>query len=169
MTYRTFFVLRFSFSNGPDDVGRWQRATFFLFFFFFSSRGPLLDWFGQIMLYSHWSTQTWRSTNACVPATDLAVVCTLIEPSNAGAYWAMPHSDFLVGWAVLHSKFLSQVLQVRYRLSRTLNPAKQGLSWAMPHSYCLAWLSSATLKIFIWGVSCQIPLIQVIEPSNAGA
>ena len=51
-----------------------------------SSRGPLLDWFGQIMLYSHWSTQTWRSTNACVPATDLAVVCTLIEPSNAGAY-----------------------------------------------------------------------------------
>ena len=73
-----------SFSNGPDDVGRWQRATFkFLFFFF---RGPLLDWFGQIMLYSHWSTQTWRSTNACVPATDEAVVCTLIEPSNAGAY-----------------------------------------------------------------------------------
>ena len=23
------------FSNGPDNVGRWQRATFFLFFFFF--------------------------------------------------------------------------------------------------------------------------------------
>ena len=52
----------------------------------FSFRGPLLDWFGQIMLYSHWLTQTWRSTNACVPATDEAVVCTLIEPSNAGAY-----------------------------------------------------------------------------------
>ena len=55
--------------------------VFFLFF-----RGPLLDWFGQIMLYSHWSTQTWRSTNACDPATDEAVVCALIEPSNAGAY-----------------------------------------------------------------------------------
>ena len=54
--------------------------------FLSSFRGPLLDWFGQIMLYSHWSTQTWRSTNACVPATDEAVVCTLIEPSNAGAY-----------------------------------------------------------------------------------
>ena len=23
------------FSNGPDDVGRWQRATFLLLFFFF--------------------------------------------------------------------------------------------------------------------------------------
>ena len=23
------------FSNGPDDVGRWQRATFFLLFFLF--------------------------------------------------------------------------------------------------------------------------------------
>ena len=74
-------MIKSYFSNGPDDVGRWQRATFIQF-----SRGPLLDWFGQIMLYSHWSTQTWRSTNACVPATDLAVVCTLIEPSNAGAY-----------------------------------------------------------------------------------
>ena len=73
------------FSTGPDGVGRWQRATFF-FLYLFSFRGPLLDWFRQIMLYSHWSTQTWRSTNACVPATDEAVVCTLIEPSNAGAY-----------------------------------------------------------------------------------
>ena len=52
-------------------------------FSFSSSRGTLLDWFGQIMLYSHWSTQTWRSTNAWAPATDEAVVCTLIEPSNA--------------------------------------------------------------------------------------
>ena len=51
-----------------------------------SFSGPLSDWLGQIMLYSHWSTQTWRSTNTCVPATDEAVVCTLIEPSNAGAY-----------------------------------------------------------------------------------
>ena len=53
---------------------------------FSSFKGPLLDWFGQIILYSHWSTQIWRSTNACVPASDEAVVCTLIEPSNAGAY-----------------------------------------------------------------------------------
>ena len=63
-------------------VSKGPHFSFFLFF----SRGPLLDWFTQIMLYSHWSTQTWRSTNACVPATDEAVVCTLIEPSNAGAY-----------------------------------------------------------------------------------
>ena len=49
----------------------------------FFIRGPLLDWFGQIMLYSHWSTQTCRSTKACAPATDEAVVCTLIEPGNA--------------------------------------------------------------------------------------
>ena len=35
-------------------------------------------------LYSHWSTQTWRSTNACVPATDEAVVCTLIDPAMQG-------------------------------------------------------------------------------------
>ena len=34
-----------SFSNGPDDVGRWQRATFF-FFFFFSSPGDLY-WIGS--------------------------------------------------------------------------------------------------------------------------
>ena len=25
----------FCFSNGPDDVGRWQRATFFLFSFYY--------------------------------------------------------------------------------------------------------------------------------------
>ena len=62
------------------------KEIHFFFFFSFFFRGPLLDWSGQIMLYSHWSTQTWRSTNACVPATDEAVVCTLIEPSNAGAY-----------------------------------------------------------------------------------
>ena len=71
------------FFHPPGRVRRWQRATFFSSFF---SRGPLLEWFGQIMLYSHWLTQTWRSTQACVPATDEAVVCTLIEPSNAGAY-----------------------------------------------------------------------------------
>ena len=35
------------------------------FFSFFSSRGPLLDWFRQIMLYSHWSTQTECSTHSC--------------------------------------------------------------------------------------------------------
>ena len=61
------------FSNGPDDVGRWQRATFKFFF-----RGPLLDWFRQIMLYSHWSTQTWCSTHARLPATDKAVLYTLM-------------------------------------------------------------------------------------------
>ena len=30
----------FHFSNGPDDVGRWQRATFkFFFLFFFHIQG----------------------------------------------------------------------------------------------------------------------------------
>ena len=122
---RKFFdktILRPLFPTAPtiSAVGKEPHLSSFFFFYFF--RGPLLDWFGQIMLYSHWSTQTWRSTNAGGPATDKAVVCTLIEPSN----WAMPHSDFL------------------------------------------AWLSSAALKIFISGVSSQIPLIQEIEPSKAG-
>ena len=77
----SFFII---FPTAPtmSAVGKEPHLSFFLLFF----RGPLLDWFGQIMLYSHWSTQTWCSTNACVPATDEAVVCTLIEPSNAGAY-----------------------------------------------------------------------------------
>ena len=110
------FVWIFPTATTMSAVGK-EPHFFFSFSSLFSSRGSLLDWFGQIRLYSHWSTQTWRSTNACVPATDEAVVCTLIEPSNAGAYWAMPHSDFL------------------------------------------AWLSSAALKIFISGVSSQIPFI----------
>ena len=74
-------TLSFIFPTAPtmSAVGKEPH----LFFSFSSSiRGPLLDWFGQIMLYSHWSTQTWRSTNAGGPATDEAVVCTLIEPSN---------------------------------------------------------------------------------------
>ena len=30
---------RFDFSNGPDDVGRWQRATFKFLFSFFHIQG----------------------------------------------------------------------------------------------------------------------------------
>ena len=33
------------------------------------------------------------------------------------------------------------------------------LGWAMPHSDFLAWLSSATLKIFILGISSQILML----------
>ena len=54
------------------------KEPHFFFFFSFFFRGPLLDWLGQIMLYSHWSTQTWRSTHECVPAIDEAVLCTLM-------------------------------------------------------------------------------------------
>ena len=81
------FHKHWPFSNGPNDVSRWQRGTFFLlfFFFFFLLWWPLLDWLRQIMLYFHWSTQNWCSSNAHVPATDEAVLCTLIEPRNAGA------------------------------------------------------------------------------------
>ena len=53
-------------------------------------------------------------------------------------------SRLLIGW------FLAVVLT--YRLFRILNPAIQELGWTMPHSDFLAWLSSATLKIFISGV-----------------
>ena len=53
-------------------VGKEPHLSFSSFSFFIF-RGPLLDWLWQIMLHSHWSTQTWRSTNACVPATDEAV------------------------------------------------------------------------------------------------
>ena len=73
------------FPPAPTMSAGGKEPHFFYSLFSFS-RGSLLDWFRQIMLYSHWLTQTWRSTNACVPATDEAVVCTLIEPSNAGAY-----------------------------------------------------------------------------------
>ena len=34
------------------------------FFIFIFSLGPLLDWSGQILLLSHWSTQTECSTHA---------------------------------------------------------------------------------------------------------
>ena len=53
-----------------------KEPHFFLFFHLF--RGPLLDWFRQIMLYSHWSTQTWCSKHARVPVTDEAVLYTLM-------------------------------------------------------------------------------------------
>ena len=39
---------------------------------------------------------------------------------------------------------------------RTLSPAMQGLGWAVPHSDFLAWMSNATLKNFISGVSSRI-------------
>ena len=59
----TFFL------TGPVEDGPSAKDhiffTFLFFFFFFSfSRGPLLDWFTQIMLYSHWSTQTECSTHS---------------------------------------------------------------------------------------------------------
>ena len=63
-----FFLVIFPTAPMMSAVGKEPHLSFF-----FSFRGPLLDWFGQIMLYSHWVTQTWRSTNACVPATDEAV------------------------------------------------------------------------------------------------
>jgi len=57
-------------------------------------------------------------------------------------------SNWLTPW------FLVVVLT--YHLFRTLNPAIQELGWAMLHSDFLARLSSATLKIFISGVSSRI-------------
>ena len=59
----------------PKTVENWTKSNIVIFptaptmsavgkephlfsFSSFFSRGPLLDWFGQIMLYSHWSTQT---------------------------------------------------------------------------------------------------------------
>ena len=50
------------FWRAPSETAHQQRTTFFLFF---SSRGPLLDWSRQIMLYSHWSTKTECSTHSC--------------------------------------------------------------------------------------------------------
>ena len=89
------------FSNGPDDVGRWQRATFKFFFFFFIFRGPLLDWFGQIMLYSHWLTQTWCSTHAYVLATDEAVgIEQNFGMSVDTAVVAMTYFKHLTAWAL---------------------------------------------------------------------
>ena len=74
---KTRFINPFFHRHGR--VRRWQRATFFFFFFScFCSRGPLLDRFGQIMLYFHLSTQTWCSKHARVAATNKAVLCTLM-------------------------------------------------------------------------------------------
>ena len=77
---RKFVHPSYLFFHRPGRVRWWQRTKFFFFFFFFSffSRGPLLDWLGQIMLYSHWSTQTGSSKHARVPATNKTVLCTLI-------------------------------------------------------------------------------------------
>ena len=69
------------FSNGPDDVGRWQRPTF-KFHIQGTSIGLVRTNYALLSLVD----TNWRSTNACVPASDNAVVCTLIEPSNAGVY-----------------------------------------------------------------------------------
>ena len=38
---------------------------FFIFIFIFFLLGPLLDWSGQTLHFSHWSTQTECSTHAC--------------------------------------------------------------------------------------------------------
>ena len=70
-----------------------------------------------------------------------------------------------VGVSVCHKKFMLAsnrltpwflVVVLTYPLFRILNPAIQELGWAMPHSDFLAWLSSATLKNFISGVSSRI-------------
>ena len=37
------------------------KSHIFLLFFLIFFRGPLLNWLGKIMLYYHWSTQTWCS------------------------------------------------------------------------------------------------------------
>ena len=63
------------------------NSHIFLFLFFSFSRGPLLDWVGQIMLYSHWSTQTWCSKLARVPATDEAVLYTFMTVELAMGFW----------------------------------------------------------------------------------
>ena len=68
LIYEVLFVFDDVISDGLKCVNC-PPVTFF-FFFFFILQG---DWFGQIMLYSHWLTQTWCSTHACVPATDEAV------------------------------------------------------------------------------------------------
>ena len=55
-----------NFSTDPDGSASGKGPQLFSFFFFFpfSSRRPLLDWLEQIMLYSHWSTQTGCSKHA---------------------------------------------------------------------------------------------------------
>ena len=64
-------------------------------------------------------------------------------------------SVFPVFFCNRHSRLLIDLTLwfLAYRLFRTLNPAIQEIGWAMPHSHFLAWLSSATLKIFIYSLS----------------
>ena len=63
----------FIFSNGPTMSAVGKEPNFFSF------RGPLLDWLWQIMLHSHWLTQTKCSMHSCSkqPLMKLCVVhCT---------------------------------------------------------------------------------------------
>ena len=75
--YRTSLHKK-SFSTGPDGSAGGKGPHLFSFSFFSFFRGPLLDWLEQIMLFSHWSTQTGCSKHARVPATNKTVLCTLI-------------------------------------------------------------------------------------------
>ena len=62
-------------------------SSFFFSFFSFFSTGPLLDWLGQITLYSHWSTQTGCSKHARVPATNKTVLLDFEHSANEDVLW----------------------------------------------------------------------------------
>ena len=52
------------FATAPT-VSAVAKGPHFFFSFFFFFVGPLLDWSGQTLHFSHWSTQTEGSTHAC--------------------------------------------------------------------------------------------------------
>ena len=63
-----------SFSTGPDKVGRWQRATFFLSFIQGTSIGLAVT---NHALLSLVDTNLMQYACMC-PATDKALLCTLM-------------------------------------------------------------------------------------------
>ena len=67
-----FIITFLCFSTGPDEVGRWQTATFFLFF-----QGTSIGLARTNQALLSLADTNLRSYYACVPATDKAVLCTL--------------------------------------------------------------------------------------------
>ena len=85
------FLGHLHFSNGPNNVGRWQRATFIFFFF------PLLQGTSIGLVRTNHALLSLVDTNF----VQYTCTCTSHWWSCAvyiqGLNWVMPHSDF-VAW-----------------------------------------------------------------------
>ena len=65
------------------------KSHIFLLFFLIFFRGPLLNWLRKIMLYYHWSTQTWCSTYMYTYQPMTKLCCERLW------LWSNPNSEIL--------------------------------------------------------------------------